>query len=110
LGPAAPELRGLTINDDGPLPVTGDCLEDIVAGLVRYVLAQHPSHFTTATLPRDQSLFDLGVLDSAGVIEFIIFVETTWEVEISDEDITKERMGSLDKMATLVHEYVARKE
>ena len=50
------------------------------------------------------------VLDSAGVIEFIVFAETTWGIEISDEDITKERMGSLNKMAALVREYAARKK
>jgi acyl carrier protein len=82
---------------------------DIVATMVDYILSQHPTRFTANTLPHDQSLLELGVLDSAGVIEFIVFVETTWEIEISDEDITKERMGSLDKMAALVQEYVARK-
>ena len=50
------------------------------------------------------------MLDSAGVIEFIVFAETTWDIEISDEDITKERMGSLNKMAALVQEYAARKK
>jgi len=74
-----------------------------------YILSQHPSRFTAQTLPHDQSLLELGVLDSAGVIEFIVFVETTWEIQISDEDITKERMGSLEKMAALVQEYAARK-
>jgi acyl carrier protein len=73
-----------------------------------YILSQHPSRFTAQTLPHDQSLLELGVLDSAGVIEFIVFVETTWDIQISDEDITKERMGSLDKMAALVQEYAAR--
>lgn len=77
--------------------------------LVDYVLSQHPSRFKAETLPRDQSLLELGVLDSAGVIEFIVFAETTWEIEISDDDITKERMGSLDRMAALVQDYVARK-
>jgi acyl carrier protein len=77
--------------------------------MVDYILSQHPTRFTADTLPHDQSLLELGVLDSAGVIEFIVFVETTWEIEISDEDITKERMGSLEKMAALVQEYVARK-
>ena len=83
---------------------------DIIAALIDYILSQHPSPFTVETLPRDQSLLELGVLDSAGVIEFIVFAETTWGIEISDEDITKERMGSLDKMAALVHEYAARKK
>jgi acyl carrier protein len=89
--------------------MTGDQPADVVAVMVDYVLSQHPSQFTAATLPRDQSLLELGVLDSAGVIEFIVFAETTWDVEISDEDITKERMGSLAKMADLVQEYIDRK-
>ena len=44
------------------------------------------------------------------VIEFIDFVETTWGIGISDEDITKERMGSLNKMAALVQHYAAQKK
>ena len=82
---------------------------DITSTLVDYILSQHPSRFNRETLPRDESLLDLEVLDSAGVIEFIVFAETTWDIEISDEGITKERMGSLNKMAELVQEYLARK-
>jgi acyl carrier protein len=85
-------------------------LADITSTLVDYILSHHPSRFDRETLPRDESLLDLEVLDSAGVIEFIVFAETTWEIEISDEDITKERMGSLNKMAELVREYTARKK
>jgi acyl carrier protein len=85
-------------------------LADIASTLVDYILSHHPSRFDRETLPRDESLLDLEVLDSAGVIEFIVFAETTWEIEISDEDITKERMGSLNKMAELVREYTARKK
>ena len=82
---------------------------DLVAEMADYILSQQPSRFTAQTLPHDQSLLELGVLDSAGVIEFIVFVEATWQIQISDEDITKERMGSLEKMAALVQEYAARK-
>jgi acyl carrier protein len=83
---------------------------EIMSVLVDYILSQHPSKFSADTLPRDGSLLELEVLDSAGVIEFIVFAESTWEIEISDEDITKERMGSLNKMAALVQQYVARKK
>ena len=85
-------------------------LADITSTLVDYILSHHPSRFDRETLPRDESLLELEVLDSAGVIEFIVFAETTWDIEISDEDITKERMGSLNKMAALVREYAARKK
>jgi acyl carrier protein len=82
---------------------------DLIAAMTDYILSQHPSAYTAQTLPHDQSLLELGILDSAGVIEFIVFVESTWGIEISDEDITKERMGSLVKMAALVDEYLARR-
>jgi acyl carrier protein len=85
-------------------------LADVTSTLVDYILSHHPSRFDRETLPRDESLLELEVLDSAGVIEFIVFAEMTWDIEISDEDITKERMGSLTKMAVLVREYVARKK
>jgi acyl carrier protein len=85
-------------------------LTDITSALVDYILSQHPSKFTRDTLPRDESLLELEVLDSAGVIEFIVFAETTWGIEISDEDITRERMGSLNKMAALVQHYAAQKK
>ena len=51
---------------------------EVVSTLVQYVLSQHPSKYSESTLPRDQSLLELGVLDSAGVIELLVFVESTW--------------------------------
>jgi acyl carrier protein len=82
-------------------------LEELAAAMVDYIVTQHPSRFSADTLPRDQSLLELEVLDSAGVVEFIVFVESTWSIEISDDDITTERMGSLNRMAALVQEYLA---
>ena len=35
---------------------------DLVAKMADYILSQHPSRFTAQTLPRDQSLLELGVL------------------------------------------------
>jgi acyl carrier protein len=82
-------------------------VETIIAVLVGYVLSQHPSNFTASTLPRNQSLLELGVIDSAAVIELIMFVESNWGIEISDDEITTERMGSLTKLAVLVQEHLA---
>ena len=74
----------------------------IRAAIIDYVVQNHPSDFSHETLPRDQSLLEIGVLDSYGVVELVAFVETEWEIMIPDEDITKEKMGSIDRMATLV--------
>ena len=84
-------------------------LPELLRAITNYILSNNPSRFTVDTLPRDESLMELGVLDSAGVIELIVFVEAEWDIEITDDDITKERMGSLNKLAALVREHIIKK-
>ncbi len=83
-------------------------LADIAGALVRHIPASGPSPSPPETFPCDAPLLDSGILDSVGVVEFIAFAESTWDVVLSDEDITKERMGSVHKMAALVHALLAR--
>lgn len=70
--------------------------------IVDYVLANHVCSYTAETLPLDQSLMDLGVLDSYGVVELVSFLESTWNIRIADSEITRDKMGSITKMADLV--------
>ena len=76
--------------------------ENIRNAIVGYVLSDFPSDYTESTLPRDQSLVELGVVDSYGVVELVDFLERTWSIVIEDSEITRETMGSIDKMASLV--------
>jgi acyl carrier protein len=55
-----------------------------------------------AALPRDESLVELGFLDSYAVVELVEFLEKNWNIAILNEEITREKMGSLNKMATLI--------
>jgi acyl carrier protein len=77
-------------------------LKEIENAIVRYVLDNHPSEFDDATLPRDQSLLEIGVVDSYGVVELIAFLEGNWNIEIADAEITKENLGSIHKMASFI--------
>jgi acyl carrier protein len=54
------------------------------------------------TLPRDESLVELGFIDSYAVVELVEFLEKNWNISILNEEITREKMGSLNKMATLI--------
>lgn len=75
----------------------------IVQTLVEYIIeTKAPIGYNLDTLPRNESLVELGILDSFGVIELVEFLEETWNISIDDADITKERMGSIYKMAELV--------
>ncbi len=57
-----------------------------------------------AAVPLDESLIRVGLFDSFGIIELVAFLEATWNVEITQEDFTVERMGSVNKMARLIAE------
>ena len=70
--------------------------------LSTYILTDHPSEYQRETLPQEESLVELGVLDSYGVIELVDFIEERWNCRIEDEELTKEKMGSIRKMAVLI--------
>jgi acyl carrier protein len=59
---------------------------------------------SATALPRDESLVELGYLDSYAVVELVDFLEKHWNISILNEEITREKMGSLNKMAALILE------
>jgi acyl carrier protein len=55
-----------------------------------------------ATLAYDQNLFEAGIVDSAGLISFIDFVETTFGLTVPDEDLLPENFVSLSAIADYI--------
>jgi acyl carrier protein len=76
--------------------------ESIAAQITKYVISNHPCEYTEDNLPKEESLVELGVLDSYGVVELVVFLEATWSISIHDDEITREKMGSIKKMSALV--------
>ena len=56
-------------------------------------------------LARDESFIALGVLDSTGVLELVAFVESTWGIEVSDDELGPENLDSIEALV----DYVRRK-
>ncbi len=50
----------------------------------------------------DDSLLDLGVIDSTGVLEIVDFVERDLGVTVSDGDIVPQNFGSIASVAAFV--------
>jgi acyl carrier protein len=87
--------------------MTNNKTQSIREAIVTYVLENHISEYTVDTLPLDQSLFELDVLDSMGIIELIAFLETTWSIVIEDEEITTEKLGSINKIVSMIGKKVS---
>lgn len=75
--------------------------------LIDYIIDNYPSDFNKKNLPLDKSLLDLDILDSYGVIQLVLFIETNWNIEILDEEITREKMGSINKMVELITQKIS---
>ena len=76
--------------------------EEIVAVLVKYLMETNYVARERGELPLDQSLSELGILDSSGIIELVAFIEDHWSIAILDSELTTELFGGIDKMADLI--------
>ncbi|MBF0582700.1 MAG: hypothetical protein HQL80_00550 [Magnetococcales bacterium] len=85
-------------------------VESIRDEIERFVLENFVSDYHPGTLPLDESLVELGILDSYGVVELVAFIEEKWSITILDAEITREKMGSVNKMSRLVLSKITPKE
>ena len=80
--------------------------KEIVNTIIDYLKKSNPICNELEAIPLDQSLVELGYMDSFGVIDIIIFLEGKYSVKIKDDEVTKEKFGSINKMAKLVKEKI----
>ena len=56
-------------------------------------------------IAHDQSLLDAGIIDSTGVLELVCFLETTFGIEVQDDEMLPENLDSIRSISS----YVGRK-
>ena len=62
-------------------------------------------------IAHDQSLLDAGIIDSTGVLELVCFLETTFGIEVQDDEMLPENLDSIRAIANYVDRKLgARKE
>lgn len=50
-------------------------------------------------VPLDESLVDLEILDSFGIVELATWVESEFKITIADDEIVRENFGSISRIA-----------
>ncbi len=50
----------------------------------------------------DESLLDSGLIDSTAIFELVGYVESQFNIEVSDEDIVPENFESVNKIAHFI--------
>ena len=71
--------------------------------LLKYLKMGNPLIANLKKIPLNESLVELGYVDSFGIIDLVEFLEKSQKVKIHDDEITKEKFGSINKMVNMIY-------
>ncbi len=77
-------------------------MQDIKGTVRQYILQNFLMGDMGVQLKDDQSFLDHHIIDSTGFIELVTFLETTWKIQIRDEEMIPENLDSLDSIERFV--------
>ncbi len=66
---------------------------------IREFIAENFLFRADATVDDNQSLLDSGVMDSTGVLELIAFLETTYGITVTDNEIVPANLDSVQRVS-----------
>lgn len=75
---------------------------DIAHTIVSHIQKANPSARDVDPFPLDESLLESGILDSFAIIELVTFIEQHWEIQVQEDELTREHFGGVSKMATFI--------
>lgn len=76
------------------------------AVLRRYILENHLFTDDDAALQDADSFLETGILDSTGIMELILFIEESFQLKVTDDEMAPENLDSVDSLVA----YVERKQ
>lgn len=77
-------------------------MEAIKSKLREYIISNFLFGYSEEDLKNDTSFFELGVLDSTGIMELVTYIEREFNVAVKDEEILRENLDSIDLMSNFI--------
>ena len=75
---------------------------DLREELERFILSELVADVDTKSLSPDDDLLDGGVIDSAGILLIIGYLEERFGFEVTDDELTAENFRTVDDLARFV--------
>lgn len=82
--------------------------EDIRA-VLREFISRDSALASAGSLPDSTPLAAYGILDSVAVLELVLFLETRFGIEFSSKDLDRRRLETIDRIASLVQDKLAKR-
>ncbi len=80
---------------------------DIKAQIRRYVAQNFLFSDNGFELSDDASFLEEGIVDSTGVLELVLFVEDTYNIEVDDDEIVPDNFDSVGSLAAFIERETA---
>ena len=78
--------------------------KEIEVEIIDYLKKGNPQIFKLESISKDESLIELGYIDSFGIIDLITYFENKWKIKIKNEEITPKYFGSINKIISIFEE------
>jgi acyl carrier protein len=69
---------------------------------IRAYIAENLLFGDSAALSSSASLLATGTIDSTGVMDLVMFLETSFGIKVEDEDLVPDNLDSIDRLARFV--------
>ena len=69
----------------------------------QFILENYLFTTDTSALGFDDALLALGIVDSSGILDIIMFIEEQFGVTMQDHEIIPDNLDSVNKIASFVH-------
>ncbi len=80
---------------------------DIGASVRRFIGENFLFREEIESLPEDASFLEAGIIDSTGVLELVCFLESSFGIEIADDEMLPENLDSIRAVSAYVQRKVA---
>jgi acyl carrier protein len=82
-------------------------LYDIGTSVRRFIAENFLFREEIESLPEDASFLEAGIIDSTGVLELVCFLESSFDIEIADDEMLPENLDSIRAVTAYVQRKVA---
>lgn len=76
----------------------------IIKDLERFLINEIAVNLDKKSLTPDEDLLEKGIIDSLGIMKLILFMEETFRIAVTDDEIVPENFQTLNNMVKFVEQ------
>jgi acyl carrier protein len=68
----------------------------------KYILENYLFTDDDSELNNSDSFLDLGIIDSTGIMEVVLFIEMEFDIEVDDEELLPENLDTINNLVKFI--------